>query len=559
MSLIPSIANQQSKSENRRAHARRKFERLTYVKFGQANGGILLNLSEEGLSFQAVGTVDRDEPIALSFKLPGATNTIEAIGQVVWCNESGKGGGLQFLELSAAAREQIKKWVEEEIPAVHSPSVQRPMNPLIVGELKNSAPELPPASPVSLAAAGPPIALTIPKLAPSPPANIPIPSAPPPMESVPAVGPPIALTTPKLAPSLPPNIPIPSIQPQSQAVPAAGPPIALTTPKLAPSLLPNIAIPSVQPPSQPVPAALRSANAANNWEPVFLPETREQPTQSSRNSSKTTPLVFVTGVLVGCVIVLGGIAGLRLGRSTARPATPAQIQIPAPQPVTAPAVQTPPPVDGSDLDDARFVSPPENNDAGTAGRDLIDSVPARPEDASRTPAPAVVTSRPRQNPQPKNQDNQADRSKLALLARRMSAPRSQAQQSLVGNGPPPGVTSGDESRAVAAGMPDLVKAPQPPAAPADRTGGFLEAVLIQHDPPVYPSKAMKKHLEGQVKVSANVGIDGVPRTLKLVSGDPELGQAAEEAISRWHYIPAVSGGVPVESRVIIVINFQSQP
>ena len=70
---------------------------------------------------------------------------------------------------------------------------------------------------------------------------------------------------------------------------------------------------------------------------------------------------------------------------------------------------------------------------------------------------------------------------------------------------------------------------------------------------------MKKHIGGLVTVNATIGTDGVPRELRLVSGDPSLGQAAEEAISHWRYVPAVSGGVPVESQVAITVNFQVKP
>jgi protein TonB len=107
-------------------------------------------------------------------------------------------------------------------------------------------------------------------------------------------------------------------------------------------------------------------------------------------------------------------------------------------------------------------------------------------------------------------------------------------------------------------MPELPKPPRPSAEKSDRTVGFMDAVLIQHNPPIYPASAMKKHIGGLVTISATIGTDGVPRALRLVNGDPILGQAAEEAISHWRYVPAVSGGVPVESQVSITVNFQPQ-
>src|ERR1700738_3263814 len=111
MSSAPLDRNQQSKSENRRVHVRRRIEQLTYAKFGPDNGGILINLSEGGLSFQGVGVVGRDELLHVNFTLPGMPPQIEATGQVVWSNDSGKGGGLRFLDLNEETRNRIKEWI----------------------------------------------------------------------------------------------------------------------------------------------------------------------------------------------------------------------------------------------------------------------------------------------------------------------------------------------------------------------------------------------------------------------------------------------------------------
>ena len=84
MSSMPLARDQHRKNENRRLHARRRFEQLTYATFGLENGGILINLSEGGLSFQGVGVVGRGQLIRLNFVLPEMNTHIEATGQVVW-------------------------------------------------------------------------------------------------------------------------------------------------------------------------------------------------------------------------------------------------------------------------------------------------------------------------------------------------------------------------------------------------------------------------------------------------------------------------------------------
>src|SRR5579872_5020946 len=107
-SSTPRAAGQQS---NRRSHARQRIDQLSYAAFGPGNGGILLNLSEDGASFQGIGTVRTGQFINLSFKLPGNDSQIEAYCDVVWVNESGKGVGLRFIELNEQARQHIKKWL----------------------------------------------------------------------------------------------------------------------------------------------------------------------------------------------------------------------------------------------------------------------------------------------------------------------------------------------------------------------------------------------------------------------------------------------------------------
>jgi len=81
---------------------RRKCDRLAYVDCGPDNGGILLEISEAGLSFQGVGALAEGEFLAVRFALPGMAQVIQAKGQLVWTNASKRGGGVRFLEAGQA-------------------------------------------------------------------------------------------------------------------------------------------------------------------------------------------------------------------------------------------------------------------------------------------------------------------------------------------------------------------------------------------------------------------------------------------------------------------------
>jgi len=100
-------------SRDRRRHSR-QITTLNYIKLGESNGGILLNISEEGLAFTAAEPIVGEFVPRLRFQLEEKAEWIEASGRIVWLNDSKKGAGIQFLEISDADREQIKRWVESK-------------------------------------------------------------------------------------------------------------------------------------------------------------------------------------------------------------------------------------------------------------------------------------------------------------------------------------------------------------------------------------------------------------------------------------------------------------
>src|SRR5579864_8480308 len=112
MSITGTTDTQPSQTDNRRQYQRRRLDRLAYVDFGPDNGGMLIDVSEGGLSFQGVGPVGRGQPLELRFTLPGINSKpIEATAELVWTNSTGKGGGLQFLEISDEARGRLQEWI----------------------------------------------------------------------------------------------------------------------------------------------------------------------------------------------------------------------------------------------------------------------------------------------------------------------------------------------------------------------------------------------------------------------------------------------------------------
>ena len=86
--------------------------------------------------------------------------------------------------------------------------------------------------------------------------------------------------------------------------------------------------------------------------------------------------------------------------------------------------------------------------------------------------------------------------------------------------------------------------------------GYEPAALIERVTPRYSLEARSRHLQGKVQIRALIGPDGMPRRIAGVSGDPTLAQIAMDAIALWRYAPATLDGEPVESEVIIPVDFQ---
>jgi len=68
--------------------------------------------------------------------------------------------------------------------------------------------------------------------------------------------------------------------------------------------------------------------------------------------------------------------------------------------------------------------------------------------------------------------------------------------------------------------------------------------------PVYPELAKRMRISGVVKIEATVSADGKVTAVKALSGSGALATAAEEAVSKWRYVPA-----PEASTVDVDVNF----
>jgi len=68
--------------------------------------------------------------------------------------------------------------------------------------------------------------------------------------------------------------------------------------------------------------------------------------------------------------------------------------------------------------------------------------------------------------------------------------------------------------------------------------------------PIYPDLAKRANIHGVVKLRATVAPDGSVKLIESVGGNPLLIKAAQEAVTKWRYAPALH-----ETREAIELRF----
>jgi len=103
--------------EERRHYPRAKLDQLTYISLRSGNGGIVLDVSEGGLSFRAAVPMEAEKLIRFRLAVQ-SVDEIEATGELAWNDGTRKSGGLRFLKLPDELHEQIRIWLGQPQSAV---------------------------------------------------------------------------------------------------------------------------------------------------------------------------------------------------------------------------------------------------------------------------------------------------------------------------------------------------------------------------------------------------------------------------------------------------------
>jgi TonB family protein len=95
----------------------------------------------------------------------------------------------------------------------------------------------------------------------------------------------------------------------------------------------------------------------------------------------------------------------------------------------------------------------------------------------------------------------------------------------------------------------------PEAAPLSLPPEVANSYVVQRVEPEYPEAARVQRLQGAVVLDVVVGKDGVVRDSRVISGDPQLAAAAQQAVGQWRFKPYLSNGAAVAFETQITLNF----
>ena len=122
--------------QERRRAARQKLDGPELLEMGTENGGLVVDVSEDGLGFQLVSPIEQNRTLNFAFSL-GSNQLVRAQGRVAWISREGKAGGITFTALPNATRHHLNRWLGRMTPdEPPEPAPER-------GETKGEAPPAP--------------------------------------------------------------------------------------------------------------------------------------------------------------------------------------------------------------------------------------------------------------------------------------------------------------------------------------------------------------------------------------------------------------------------------
>src|SRR3984893_6334484 len=94
----------------RRSCVRHKVHGPVFASFDGVTGGMILDLSEQGVSMQTVVPLEVEQRVKLRLDLPDSEAYLETTGYIAWADALGR-AGVRFSELPEEARQRLDEWL----------------------------------------------------------------------------------------------------------------------------------------------------------------------------------------------------------------------------------------------------------------------------------------------------------------------------------------------------------------------------------------------------------------------------------------------------------------
>ena len=565
---------------------------LAYLDIGPDNGGILLNLSEDGLALQAVAPLHGQKEVQLAIQLPHSEARIETAAEIVWLGATSRQAGVRFLNLSAEARTQIREWVESQAApsassAAQAPVVEPAAKPIEPDSSAHGQDGIPDSRRAKWLGLMEEFERQTAGQEESESESEPLKATPQLISEIVA---PVAKRVPVLRPR-PEIVPKPrtsaasiSLEPlihalhaeQSAEAKLAADSVREPSPSIRPPTLQDAASATAQSSAE-SPARARdvgsvrtpdavsagtsiapcaakpeadSALARTAVEAVSEEKKSDQSSESGEApySRARNQLVLVSLFALFSILCFG--IGTWVGR------IPAQVE--AVKRATAPSdavAQIPtsssvaPPVNISEQPNSQTTRPigVERPSQRIAPARLPKTTRANRRETGVFAEQAKVAVRPSQPgvvlPVHEETQPSAERSSPAILS--SDQPTTAAPGIINPTGSAPSAAPEENAKARVVNGYVLQ--------PSDR---FVPCHLTYRVDPTYPPDAKRQGVEGTVKIHLAIAADGSVESEKLISGPPELVSAALEAAKYWQYLPALLNGQPVPTETDVEVVFR---
>src|ERR1700676_1974502 len=103
--------NQEFAPERRRC-LRQSMHAPAFASFDGVSGGMILDLSEEGLSMQTDTRLERERRVRLEIDLTEPAVHLETTGYIAWADALGR-AGVRFTDLPEEARGRLREWLTQ--------------------------------------------------------------------------------------------------------------------------------------------------------------------------------------------------------------------------------------------------------------------------------------------------------------------------------------------------------------------------------------------------------------------------------------------------------------